>query len=270
VAKALHLHGSRRRRAFLSENCAAIPESLLESTLFGHTRGAFTGAERDKPGFFEQADGGTLFLDEVGDMPLAMQPKLLRVLQEGEVRRVGGERTIKVDVRVIAATNRDLQAEVTAGRFREDLFYRLQVLVVQLPPLRDRDGDLPVLVQHLLEKISKARGRPVPRLEPEVLELFARYSWPGNVRQLENVLQRLALLAADGPIRRDLLKTDPGLERLFVAVEAIEPQFSLERTEREQIRRALETARGNREKAATMLGISRATIYRKIKDLNLR
>ena len=270
VAKALHLQGPRRRRVFLSENCAAIPETLLESTLFGHTRGAFTGAERDKPGLFEQADGGSLFLDEVGDMPLPKQAKLLRVLQEGEVRRVGGERTIKVDVRVIAATNRDLQTEVAAGRFREDLLFRLQVLVVQLPPLRERPGDLPVLVQHLLEKISKARGRPAPRVDADVLELFAKYAWPGNVRQLENVLQRLALLAGDGPIRRDLLKTDPGLERLFVSVEAIEPQFSLERTEREQIRRALEAARGNREKAALMLGISRATIYRKIKDLKLR
>jgi transcriptional regulator with PAS, ATPase and Fis domain len=159
---------------------------------------------------------------------------------------------------------------VAAGRFREDLLYRLQVLVVHLPPLRDRDGDLPVLVQHLLEKISKARGRRAPRVEPDVLELFARYTWPGNVRQLENVLQRLALLSGDGPIHRELLKADPGLERLFVTVETIGPQFSLERTEREQIRRALEAARGNREKAALMLGISRATIYRKIKELKLR
>jgi transcriptional regulator with GAF, ATPase, and Fis domain/predicted negative regulator of RcsB-dependent stress response len=270
VAKALHLHGPRRRRVFLSENCAAIPEALLESTLFGHTRGAFTGAERDKPGLFEQADSGTLFLDEVGDMPLSMQVKLLRVLQEGEVRRVGGEKTIKVDVRVVAATNRNLQAEVAAGRFREDLLFRLQVLVVQLPPLRERDGDLPVLVQHLLEKISKARGRPAPGIDLDVLELFAKYPWPGNIRQLENVLQRLALLAGDRPIQRQLLKTDPGLERLFVTAEASEPQFSLERTEKEQIRRALEAARGNREKAALMLGISRATIYRKIKDLKLR
>jgi DNA-binding NtrC family response regulator len=211
-----------------------------------------------------------LFLDEVGDMPLSMQAKLLRVLQEGEVRRVGGERTVKVDVRVIAATNKDLHAEVTAGRFREDLLYRLQVLVVHLPALRERDGDLPLLVQHLLDKVSGARGRPAPRMEPEVLDLFARYAWPGNIRQLENVLQRLALLAGDGPIGRELLKTDPGLERLFVAVDAAEPQFSLERTEREQIRRALEAARGNRDRAALMLGISRATIYRKIKDLKLR
>jgi transcriptional regulator with GAF, ATPase, and Fis domain len=270
VAKALHLQGTRRRRVFLSENCAAIPESLLESTLFGHVRGAFTGAERDKPGLFEQADGGTLFLDEVGDMPLAMQAKLLRVLQEGEIRRVGGERTLKVDVRVIAATNRNLQEEVAAGKFREDLLYRLQVLVIHLPPLREREGDLPLLVEHLLEKISKARGRPSPKVELDVLELFVKYGWPGNVRQLENVLQRLALLAGDGPIRRDLLKSDPSLERLFSSVEAIEPQFSLERTEREQIRRALEAARGNREKAALMLGISRATIYRKIKELKLR
>src|SRR6185503_13003986 len=161
----------------------------------------------DKPGLFEQADGGSLFLDEVGDMPLAMQAKLLRVLQEGEVRRVGGERTITVDVRIIAATNRHLPDEVKTGRFREDLLYRLQVLVVQLPALRERDGDLPLLVQHLLEKISKARGRPAPRVDPDVLELFAKYPWPGNVRQLENVLQRLALLAGDGAIRRELLKT---------------------------------------------------------------
>jgi two-component system response regulator HydG len=203
-------------------------------------------------------------------MPLAMQAKLLRVLQEGEVRRVGGERTITVDVRIIAATNRNLQDEVKAGQVPRGLALPASGARGPASALRERDGDLPVLVQHLLEKISKARGRPVPRVDPDVLELFARYAWPGNVRQLENVLQRLALLAGDGAIRRELLKTDPGLERLFVSVEAIEPQFSLERTEREQIRRALEAARGNREKAALMLGISRATIYRKIKDLKLR
>jgi len=270
VARAIHFHGPRRDSACLTENCAAIPETLLESELFGHVRGAFTGAERDRAGLFEEADGGTLFLDEIGDMSPAMQARLLRVLQEGEIRRVGGERPIAVDVRVIAASHRDLEQEVEAGRFREDLLYRLKVLVVRLPPLRERVGDIRLLVDFLLERIAAERGRERPRISVEVMERLERYRWPGNVRQLQNVLQRLALLAGSGPIDLALLETDRELGRLFDAGKrAAEPLYSLEANERERIRSALEQARGNRSRAARMLGISRATIYRKLKAYGL-
>jgi Nif-specific regulatory protein len=270
VARAIHFRGPRRKKVILSENCAALPETLLESELFGHVRGAFTGADRDRIGLFEQANGGTLFLDEVGDMSPAMQARLLRVLQDGEVRRVGDSRSMRVDVRVIAATNKDLQAEVGAGRFREDLLYRLQVLMMQLPPLRERPGDVPLLTERLLARIAGERGRPTPRLGREVLELFERYPWPGNVRQLENTLQRLVVLAGDGPIDVALIESDAGLRSALVgAYGSTEPMLSLERTEKEQIRRALSASGGNRDRAARLLGISRATIYRKIKEYRL-
>jgi DNA-binding NtrC family response regulator len=204
-------------------------------------------------------------------MSPAMQARLLRVLQEGEIRRVGGDRTTHVDVRVIAATHRDLQREVEAGRFREDLLYRLQVLLIELPPLRERIGDLPLIVEHLLEKIGRVRGRPSPRLGARALELLARYTWPGNVRQLENTLQRLALLATDGEIDVERILTDKALNRMFAGepppLEA--PTFSLSENEREQIRASLEATAGNRVRAAQLLGISRATIFRKIKEHGL-
>jgi len=270
AARAIHALSPLRRKTFLSENCAAIPETLLESELFGVARGAFTGADKDRPGLFELADGGTLFLDEIGDMTPGMQARLLRVLQEGELRRVGGEKVIKVKVRLLAATNRDLHKEVEAERFRQDLLYRLQVLMVQLPPLRERPGDIPLLASHLLERISLQRARPAPRMDREVMDLFERYSWPGNVRQLENSLQRLALLAGDGPVTRTLVESEPELKRMLLASSAdSEAVFSLERSERDQIDRALRAADGNRDRAARLLGISRATIYRKIKEYSL-
>lgn len=271
VARAIHFHGPRRQKVFLAENCASIPETLLESELFGHVRGAFTGAERDRVGLFEQAHGGTLFLDEVGDMSAGMQARLLRVLEDREVRRVGGTRSIRVDVRVIAATNKDLETEVRRGRFREDLLYRLQVLTIKLPALRDRPGDIPLLVEHMLEKIAQERGRRPPRLRSEVLDLFERYPWPGNVRQLENTLHRLAVLAGEGPIDLRVIESDESLRRslLGASPHVAEPLLSLERTEQEQIRRALSASGGNRERAARLLGISRATIYRKIKEYGL-
>jgi len=205
-------------------------------------------------------------LDEVGDMSAGMQARLLRVLQEGEVRRVGGERWVTVDVRVVAATNRDLGAEVEQARFREDLFYRLSVLVVPLPPLRERAEDIPLLVEHFLQKIARERGRSLPRMRSAVMELFERYRWPGNIRQLENTLQRLTLLAGDGPITTAVIESDADLRRTLLggAAEAT-PIYSLERTEEQKIREALRAAEGNRTRAAKMLGISRATIFRKIK-----
>lgn len=271
VARALHFNGPRKDKVFVSENCAALPETLLESELFGHVKGAFTGADRDRAGLFEQAHEGTLFLDEVGDMSPAMQARLLRVLQEGELRRVGGDHPIKVDVRVITATNKDLQAEIAAGRFREDLYYRLAVVPVQLPPLRERIGDVPFLAGHLMELIASARGRVAPRIETDILDAMERYPWPGNVRQLENVLRRISLLAGDATVTRDVIESDSGLALMFFGKQAeMGPLLSMVKTEEEQIRRALEAAAGNRDRAARLLGISRATIYRKMREYSLR
>jgi Nif-specific regulatory protein len=270
VARAIHFHGPRKRRVILSENCAAIPETLLESELFGHVRGAFTGAERDRPGLFEQADGGTLFLDEVGDMSHAMQARLLRVLQEGEIRRVGGERLVPVNVRVIAATHRDLGAEVRAGRFREDLLYRLQVLVIPIPPLRERPEDIPLLVDHFLERIARERGLDLPRIDPDVRGVLERHSWPGNVRQLESAIQRLVLHAGDSQVTMAALDSDDSLRTSLLGSSSEEARFSLDDGVREQLRRALAAAGGHRERAAQLLGVSRATIYRKIKEFGLK
>ncbi len=266
VARAIHLHGSRRRKIFLSENCAAIPEALLESELFGHVRGSFTSADRDRRGLFELADGGTLFLDEVGDMSPPMQARLLRELQEGEIRRVGGERPQRVDVRILAATHRDLPQEVAAGRFREDLFYRMHVLSIRIPPLRERPDDVDLLIDHQLERIGRERGRTPIQLTPGAREALLRHDWPGNVRQLENCLQRLTLLAGDRPIDVEALSRDESLRSL---VPAPCRAFAISDGVRDQVRRALSAAGGNREKAAKLLGVSRATIYRKIRELGL-
>lgn len=198
VAHALHDLGPRARQPFVSENCAAIPETLLESVLFGHVKGAFTGAVRDHPGHFVAADGGTLFLDEIGDMPLAMQVKLLRVLQEGEVRAVGGSKVRKVDVRVLAATNQNLEQMVAEGKFREDLFYRLNVLGLELPPLRERGDDVVALAEFFLGRASATSGRPL-ELGADAKQALLAAGWPGNVRQLQNEMQRVAALC-DGPV----------------------------------------------------------------------
>ena len=270
VARAIHFHSPRRKAGFVSENCAALPESLLQSELFGHVRGAFTGAERDHAGLFEQADGGTLFLDEIGDMSPAMQAQLLRVLQDGEVRRVGGDRPIQVDVRTVVATHRDLEQRVAEGRFREDLLYRVQQLVIQLPPLRERAGDLPLLAEHFLRQIAEEIGRPPTRMTRRAQAMLEEHAWPGNVRQLQNTIRRLSVLAGDAPITPNLLARDPTFGRgARVTVERAEPELSLELQQREQIRRALERADNNRTRAARMLGISRATIYRKIREYGL-
>ncbi len=272
VAQAIHYGGPRRERAFVGENCAAIPDTLLQSELFGHVRGAFTGADRDRAGLFEQAHGGTLFLDEIGDMSPTMQAQILRALQEGEIRRVGGTKPIRVDVRVIAATHRDLQQETAAGRFREDLLYRLQVLLIELPPLRERRGDVRRLTRHFLGRIAAERGKPVQAVDAKILDLLEGCAWPGNVRQLQNALQRLSLLAGDGSIGTEILMLDPGLRSLLAGDDsAATPAapLSLSSSERDRIVEALRAAEGNRARAARLLGVSRATIYRKIKELKL-
>jgi transcriptional regulator with GAF, ATPase, and Fis domain/tetratricopeptide (TPR) repeat protein len=266
VARAIHVHGPRRRHPFLAENCAALPESLLETELFGHVRGAFTGAERNRPGLFEQADGGTLFLDEVGDMSPAMQVRLLRVVEEGSIRRVGGDKPVPVNVRLITATHRDLQGEIKAGRFRLDLLYRLQVLTIEIPPLRERPGDVALLTSHILERIAAERGRAPCVIDDEALALFTRYHWPGNVRELQNTLQRLSLLAGARAISAALIESDPVLRRTLIpAREAGKAGLSLKAGEKEQLRLAIAAAGGNRRNAAGLLGVSRATLYRKLR-----
>jgi len=267
VARALHSNGPRRERAFVSENCSAIPETLLESILFGHVRGAFTGADRDRRGLFEVADGGTLFLDEVGEMSAAMQSKLLRVLQEGDFRRVGGEAVLRASVRVVAASNRDLRKLVAEGRFREDLYYRLSVVRVDVPPLRDRREDIPLLAEHFLAKHFPAGERAV---EPDAMRALLAYRWPGNVRELENVVLRAAALS-DGPIRlADLpAEVQPG------SAAASDPndlriRHRVADLERELIRTALERARGNQSQAARELGISRFGLHKKMQRFHIR
>jgi len=270
VARAIHFHGARRNEPFVSENCAALPETLLESELFGHVRGAFTGADRDRAGLFEQADGGTLLLDEVGDMSPRMQAQLLRVLETGEVRRVGSEKTRRVDVRVLAATHRDLERSTRAGTFRSDLLYRLQVLAVHLPPLRDRPGDVRRLVSYFLDRMARERGRAAPQILPGALDRLERHGWPGNVRELSNVLSRVVVLAGDGPIGADALDRDPALRAARsptpIVGDGPEP---LEESERRLIAEALRAAGGNRSHAARLLGISRATMYRRLRELDL-
>jgi len=274
VAKAIHHNGSRRDGPFVAVNCGAIPENLLESELFGHVRGAFTDAAADRAGLFEEAHGGTLFLDEIGDMPPSLQVKLLRVLQEGEVRRVGAERTKKVDVRVISATSRDLEREVAEGRFREDLFFRLNVFGITLPPLRERLEDVPLLAAHFLDKHGAALGKPGVRVSPEALRLLIGYGWPGNVRELENCIER-ALILCDGEVLgpEALPDTLRGSSAGGAVVCPEDDHLSIkkaeERLEREFIRRALDKTNGNRTHAARLLEISHRALLYKLKEYGM-
>ncbi|ANM32415.1 hypothetical protein ABI59_21505 [Acidobacteria bacterium Mor1] len=272
AARAVHYNSARRDAPFVSESCAAVPSELMESTLFGHRKGAFTGAIADHRGLFQQADGGTLFLDEVGDMPQEMQARLLRVLQEREVRPIGGERAIPVDVRIVTATHRDLLKDVAEGEFREDLLYRLRVLVVELPPLRERVGDVPLLVHRFLEQEATSLGRRIPTVSPDVMRLLERYRWPGNVRELQNYVQRLTLLAGPNDVTLPVLRSAPDIwAELSVDADSTdnESRFSLARNEKERIEQALEAAGGNRTRAAKLLGIGRATLYRKMQQYRL-
>jgi transcriptional regulator with GAF, ATPase, and Fis domain/tetratricopeptide (TPR) repeat protein len=267
VARAIHFNGPRKAKPFVAENCAAIPETLLESVLFGHVRGAFTGAIRDSRGLFAEADGGTLFLDEVGDMPLPMQAKLLRVLQDGEVRPVGGNKAVKVDVRILVASNADLTALVASGAFREDLFYRLNVIPVRLPPLRKRQEDIPLLAEHFA---AKHRPDDVPRMTQVALEALIDYPWPGNVRQLENELMRASVLCADvldvEHLSEEVLG---GASLISEAPESLEMEPQLNSLKRRLIQLALKRSRGNRTKAAEQLGVSRYGLQKMMTRLGL-
>jgi transcriptional regulator with GAF, ATPase, and Fis domain len=273
VARAIHANGPRRDRPFVGENCAAIPETLLESTLFGYVRGAFTGAEHDTRGLFEVADGGTLFLDEVGEMSPAMQGKLLRVLQEGEIRRVGSERTKKVDVRIVAATNRDLGRMVEEGKFRRDLFFRLNVAAVMLPPLRDRRDDIPLMIEHFLAKLAKRSGRAEPKpIDPAALARLTAYRWPGNVRELENEVTRADALSGARIGAADLAPRIGATEDAGVVAAEDHDSLTLkprvERLERGLVREALGRSGNNQTKAAELLGLSRFGLQKKLKRYN--
>jgi DNA-binding NtrC family response regulator len=275
VARSLHLRSSRRDRPFVKINCAAIPENLLESELFGHEKGAFTGASAQKPGRFELADGGTLFLDEIGEMPLSAQPKVLRALQEGCFYRVGGTRTVTVDVRLVAATNRDLRSAVSEGRFREDLFYRLHVVPVRIPTLRERRQDIPLLAQCFVKRSALRLGREIEAIEPEALASLVAHSWPGNIRELENVIERAVLLSDGSSIGPDdlpieLLREQAGGEHLRGAAPLRERvRLETRRIEREAITEALELTSGNVTRAAQQLGISRRGLQLKMRELGI-
>jgi DNA-binding NtrC family response regulator len=265
VARTIHLLSPRRNAGFVPINCAAIPESLLESELFGHEKGAFTGAIQTKRGKFELAQGGTIFLDEIGDMPLALQAKLLRVIQERKFERVGGAREINADVRIIAATHRDLEAEVREKRFREDLFYRLNVFPIGLPPLRQRKDALPRLAEYFVVRFAGQTGKRTSGISQEAMEELLEYNWPGNIRELQNVIERAVILGKELIVPADLpdTLTDP------VCHQGEEHGESLRGIEREAILRALEKADGNRRKAAQELGISRRTLQYRLKEYGL-
>jgi nitrogen regulation protein NR(I) len=288
IAKALHRGSTRRDKPLIKVNCAAIPKDLVESELFGYQKGAFTGAVGDKPGRFELADGGTLFLDEIGEIPVEIQVKLLRALQESEFERVGGIRTLKVDVRLIAATNRDLKSLIADGRFREDLYYRLAVVPIALPPLRDRREDIPLLVGHFIEKYNRRLGKKVERIDDDALKLLVDYGWPGNIRELENLMERSVLfadgtaihltslpdslretgtpppspIAAIGPLGAIASPSGASMKEIVRQAQA--------ELEKELISRALEETGGNVTRAAKRLQISRKSLQVKMKELGLR
>jgi two-component system response regulator HydG len=256
VARGVHYSGPRARAPFVPINCGSIPESLLESELFGHVKGAFTGATESRAGFFQVADGGTVFLDEISETSLAMQVKLLRVLQDGEIRMVGGTQSLNVDVRVIAATNKDLLDLVGRQLFREDLYFRINVLNIEVPPLRERGDDVLLLARHFISKASEELGREAPRFSDGVLEVLLRYDWPGNVRELENVIHRLVVMTESDSVDVPDL---PSVMR-FSVPRANGPLRSLAEVEAEHVRSVLAAVDGNKTRAAEILGIDRKTL----------
>ena len=268
VARLIHFHSSRANAPFVTVNCSAIPENLLESELFGHKKGAFTGALYTKRGSFELAAGGTFFLDEIGDMRLDMQAKILRVLEEKKVKRVGSEEEVQLDVRVIAASNKDLREEIAAGRFREDLFYRLDVVQIAVPPLREHKEDVAVFARHFLKLFATEMKKPVADFSQEALSLMMRYDWPGNVRELKNAVERAVIFARPGePIRTShfppQLRTEMGGEPKPFAVQGFK---SLQALELDYIKEVLDACGGNKAKASAVLGISPSTIWRKLQQ----
>lgn len=274
IARAIHSGGKRSSQKMVSINCGGIPDNLLESELFGYKKGAFTDAVRDKPGLFEEADGGSIFLDEIGELPLFLQVKLLRVLQEEEITPLGSTEPRKIDVRIIAATARDLKGEVEAGRFREDLFYRINVMSINLPPLRDRRGDIPLLIGYFIDMFNKKLARDIEGLSSEAMPLLMGYSWPGNVRELENVIERAVLLTRGKWITPSDLPAAMISERPFHHNTEPEDTLSIKKStkqlERSLILKALELTGGNRSKASRILEISRPILISKIKEYDIK
>jgi transcriptional regulator with PAS, ATPase and Fis domain len=276
IAHALHYNSSRRDGPLIPVNCAAIPEELLESELFGHERGAFTHAVRTRLGRFEQANGGTIFLDEISEMSPGLQVKILRVLQDHAFERIGGVKTIRVDIRIIAATNRDLEELVADNHFREDLYYRLNVIPITVPPLRERLSDLPLLAQHFLTEFSRKRKRPRPRLGPGVVDLLLGYSWPGNVRELENLMERLVILTEGETIEVDdlpekLQAKAPAAQTALVELpaEGADLNAAVQALERRLILQALERSNWVKSRAARLLYLNRTTLLEKMKRQNI-
>jgi two-component system response regulator HydG len=271
VAKALHNNSPRRYKPFVTLNCAALSDNILESELFGHVRGAFTGADRERKGWFEHANGGTLFLDEVGDIPLGTQVKLLRALESGEIVRVGTNEPIKVNVRLISATNRDLSEAIAAGEFRQDLYHRLKVVSIRLPPLRERREDIDLLIDHFLKEFMTSHGKKITAITPAARKALRQHSWPGNVRELKNVIESMVVIDTDGVLDVDDLTED--LQASSTSPPA-EPEAggsflvgkALEEIERHYITQTLKLTGGNREEAARLLGIGERTLYRKLKE----
>jgi two-component system response regulator AtoC len=270
LAKAVHQASPRARKPFVAVHCAALPETLLESELFGHERGAFTGAVSKRQGRFELADGGTIFLDEIGEIPLSMQVKLLRVLEAREIQRVGGSETVPVDVRIVAATNRDLSEEVAEGRFREDLYYRLNVVSITIPPLRTRRADIPLLVRYFLQDFARENGRDVPEMSKEAMDVLTEYHWPGNVRELRNVLENTFVFLRGKVVQPENLPNTMTKSKEMPSDGLVFPLgLPLEQVETEYLKRTLAACDGNRTRAAEMLKISRRTLQRRVKELGI-
>jgi len=267
LARWLHAHGPRGREAFVDLNCAGLSRELLDSELFGYQRGAFTGAVQNKAGLFEIADRGSIFLDEIGDIDGGVQPKILKVVEDQRFRRLGDTAERRVDVRLIAATHRDLAAAVQQGEFRADLYYRLNTLVLRLPPLRERPDDLPDLAEAVLARLRRDTGRAA-RLEPDALEALAAYSWPGNIRELRNVLERATLFARDGRLSADTLGLD-GARKTTAAAPPLDGDLTLAEVERRQIEHVLALERGQVDRAAERLGVPRSTLYQRLKEFGL-
>jgi two-component system, NtrC family, response regulator HydG len=274
VAKALHVNSPRKNKPFVPLNCAELSENILESELFGHVKGAFTGADRDRIGRFQYANGGTLFMDEIGDMPIPIQIKMLRVLETGEIVRVGTNDPIKVNVRLISATNRELGDAIASGKFRQDLYHRLKVVSIKLPPLRERRDDIPLLLEHFLRTLSAAHGKSIVAITPAVRKVLMSYSWPGNVRELKNTIESMVVIDADGRLDLDDLTEDLqsatalGTGNGSGGVDSLVGR-SIEEIEKHYIAETLKLTSGNREETAKLLGIGERTLYRKLKEYQL-
>jgi transcriptional regulator with PAS, ATPase and Fis domain len=272
IARAIHQQSTRVEKSFIPLNCAAIPETLLESELFGHVRGAFTDARKDRRGLFQAANGGVLFLDEISEMPLSLQAKLLRVIEDKEVRPLGADYAEKVDTRLVSACNRDPERLVQEGHFRQDLYYRLNVIRIDLPPLRERAEDIPILVDHFIQKFASQTQRPLDGIEPEALDALLNYRWPGNVRELEHTIERAVHLGKE--IRIGLQDFPPSLaarsDNVVPLAEAAGKSYTLKDLEKEYIRRVMERVHGNKTEAAKTLGVDRTTLYRKLEEYKVK